>query len=391
MKKKIMRLLAFALTITMSLTVVGGCGKTEQAKKVVFTVDGTEVTQDEVWFYCKSVEEYYESYYSSMFSSPDVWTSSYPVTKDDGTTEDSTLENVAKRSAIRQIRQIKIGAKKAEEAGITLTDAEEKEVLSQAKSFMEEVTKDEQKKMGITRELAENIFRESVQVEKLKSQLAEDEGIEISDEEAQTSKIYYIYFPTVATNSSGDAVTADEEGFKEAQEDAQKALEKIQEGNDIATVAAASGMGATSGEISIDADSDLPEEISDSIANLKDGETYDKVIVTSDGLYIIQMVEVIDEDATADKKEELLSQKEQELLDEKFEEWTKEDDFDYDTDVNWDYMDEIDFVANSSVTASSSSTATTESSALSADAEASTEADDTTQTDTDASADAQNN
>ena len=215
----------------------------------------------------------------------------------------------------------------------------------------------------------------------MKTKLAEDEGIEISDEEAQTSKIYYIQFPTAAATASGDVVVADEDNLKQAKEDAQKALERVLAGNDIATVAAAYGMGSTSGQLSIDAESDLPVEISDSIANLKDGETYDKLIKTSDGFYIIQMVQVIDEEATSDKKEELLSKKEQELLDKKFDEWSEEDDFDYDKDVNWDYMKEIDFVANSSVTASDSSNngASQDASKEQSESEASTQAVDQTE------------
>lgn len=354
MKKKAMRLLAFIVILAVMVPFAGGCGQTEQAKKVVFSVGDKEVTLDEVWFYCKSVEEYYESYYSSMFSSPEVWTSSYPVEKEDGSTEESTLEDVAKRSAIKQIRQIKMAVSHAKEMGVSLTKAEQEVVVKQAKEFMDKVTKDEKKKMGITQELAEQVFSDAAKVEKIKTKLAQDEGIEISDEEAQTSKVYYIYFPTVAADASGNAVGADEEGLTEAKEDAQDALERIQAGNDIATVAAAYGMGSTSGEMNVDADTDLPEEISSIISGLKDGETYDKVIAAADGFYIIQMKQVIDETATADKKEELLSEKEQELLDKKFEEWGKDESFDYDKDVNWEYMKEIDFVANSSVTATTS-------------------------------------
>ncbi len=349
MKKRCMRLTAFILMLCMICVCGFGCGKTEQAKKVVFTTNGQEVTLDEMWFYCKSVQEYYESYYSSMFSSPEAWTSTYPVTRDDGTTEESTLEDVAKRSAIKQIRQIKVAMAHADELNISLTEEEQEQVIAQAKKFIEQVTKEEQENMGITRELAEKVFEQSATIEKMKDKLAKDEGIEISDEEAQTSKIYYIYFPTVATDVSGNAIGADEEGLEQAKEDAKDALERIEAGNPIATVAAAYGMGATSGEMTVDADSDLPEEIGESIQNLKDGETYDKVISASDGFYIIQMLKVVDESATADKKEELMNQRSQELLDKKFEEWTKDEDFNYDQDVNWEYMKEIDFVKNSTV------------------------------------------
>lgn len=382
MKKRGMRLLAFLLMVTMMLASVSGCGQSEQSKKVVFKAGDTEVTLDELWFYCKSVQEYYESYYSSMISSPEVWTSSYPVTKEDGSTEESTLENIAKRSAIKQIRQIKIAVAHAGEVKVSLSETEQDAVKSQAASFMEKITKDEIKKMGLSKELAQQVFSESALVEKMKSKLAEDAGVEISDEEAQTSRIYYIQFPTAVSNASGDIMVADDENLKQAKEDAQKALDRVLEGNDIATVAAASGMGGTSGQLSIDAETDLPEEIADSIANLKDGETFDKLIQTSDGIYIIQMVQVIDEEATADKKEELLSKKEQEILDEKFAEWSKEDDFDYDKDVNWDYMKEIDFVANSTVASSGNNTSDTKQEEGSGDASSKEDTKDKTEDET---------
>lgn len=351
MKKRVARLLAFALTLVMVLPMAVGCGKSEQSKKVVFNADDAEVTLDEVWFYCKSVQEYYESYYSTMFSSPEVWTSTYPMEKEDGTTVDSTLENVAKRSAIKQIRQIKIAVSHADELKVTLSEDEEKAVVTQAKSFMENVTKAEKDQMGITQDLAESVFRESAIVEKMKEKLAKKKGVEISDEEAQTSKIYYVYFPTTAYDDQGNVVTASEENVKKAKEDAESALEKIKGGNDIATVAAAYGMGGSSGQMNIDADSNLPEEITNAISGLKDGETLEKVVSAADGFYLFQMINVVDENATADRKAKLLSQKQQELLDKKFEKWTEKQEFDYDKDVNWEYMDEIDFVATSSVKA----------------------------------------
>ena len=110
MKKKAMRLLAFIVILAVMVPFAGGCGQTEQATQVVFSVGDKEVTLDEVWFYCKSVEEYYESYYSSMFSSPEVWTSSYPVEKEDGSTEESTLEDVAKLCDVFYIGGTKNGA-----------------------------------------------------------------------------------------------------------------------------------------------------------------------------------------------------------------------------------------------------------------------------------------
>ena len=360
MMKNVKRFTAFLLSLVLVLLMVAGCGQSKQSKKVVFKAGGQEVTLDEVWFYCQSVQEYYESYYSSMFSSPDVWTSEYPVDNSEGTTEQSTLENVAKRSAIKQIRQTKVAVSHAKDYDVALTTKEQEQVISQAKSFMSQVTKDEKVKMGLTQDLAEKVFRESAIVNKMKTALAKKKGIEISDEEAQTSKIYYIQFPTMMTNSEGKVAVSTDEQQKQAYDDAQDALERVQAGNDIATVAAAYGLSGSSGELNIDADTNLPDEISDSIKELKDGEVFDKVISANDGYYIVKMLEVVDEDATADKKQQLLSEKEQELLDKKFEKWTKDDDFDYDKDVNWKYMKEINFIANSSVKASTTTASSTE-------------------------------
>jgi|UPI00048634E2 hypothetical protein len=352
---KVKRLFAFVLVLALTFTVVPGCGKSEQSGKIVFSVAGQDVALDEVWFYCRSVQEYYESYYSSMFTSPDVWTSSYPVTKDDGSTEDSTLEEIAKRSAIKQIREIKLAYSHRDDYNVSLTEKEKQEVAKQASEMMKKVTKEEKKTMGISEDTATKVFTESMVVAKLRSKLAEKEGVEISDEEAKTSKIYYIYFPTSATDSSGNAVTASDKNKKQAKEDAESALKRIKDGNDIATVAQAYGMGGTSGEMTIDADSNLPDELKKSIENLKDGELLEKVVSASDGFYVIKMINVVDESATAEKKEELLSNKEQELLSDKIKEWSKDQDFDYDKDVNWEFMNEINFASESTVKGSGAS------------------------------------
>lgn len=356
MKMKIRRLAAFVLTFTLIAAFLPGCGKSEQAKKVVFKVNDEDVTLDEVWFYCKSIQEYYEQYYSSMFSSPDAWTSSYPVTSGDGTTEDSTLEDVAKRSAIKQIREIKIAAKHADDQGIVLNDDQKKAVKEQAESFMKRVTNKEIETMGISEELAEKVFTESAKVEALKDKMGEKEGIEISDEDAKTSTVYYIEFPIVGYDASGNAVQASEENQKKAKDDAEEALKRIQAGNDIATVAAAYGMGGTSGQVSVNSDTDLPDAVSKALDGLNDGEVYDKVIAATDGMYILKMISKVDQAATENRKEQLKSEKEQDLLEKQIKKWTKGDDFDYNKDVNWKYMDEIDFTADSTVSGNASGT-----------------------------------
>ena len=350
MKKKCMRMAAFIMAVMLMLPVATGCGQTEQAKKVVFKVADQDVCLDEVWFYCKSVQEYYEQYYASMFSSPDVWTSSYPVEKEDGTTEDSTLEEVAKRSAIKQIRQVKTAVAEADQREITLSDDEKKEVKTQAEEFMDEVTDEEKEQMGISKDLAIKIFTDSLKVQKLKEQLAKDEGIEISDEEAQTSKIFYIQFATTVYDAEGNAEEANEENKKEAKELAETILGLIQEGQDASTLATAYGLSNYSGELNVNADSTLPEGMSEAIATLQDGETYNGILEASDGYYILKMISTIDEEATNDRKEELLESREQELLNEKFEEWLGEASFDYEKDVDWDALNEIDFIKTSTVT-----------------------------------------
>ena len=370
MKKKCMRIIAFVMVMMMVLPMATGCGQSKQSKKVVFKVEGQEVYLDEVWFYCKSVQEYYEQYYASMFSSPDVWTSSYPVEKEDGSTEESTLEEVAKRSAIKQIRQVKMAVARADEKKITLTDDEKEEVETQAEDFMEEVTADEKKQMGISKKLAEKIFTDSLKVQKLKEELAKEEGVEISDEEAQTSKIYYIQFPTTVYDSEGNAQEASDENKKEAKALAEEVLGRIQNGEDAATLANAYGLSNSSGELNIDTDSQLPEDIAKAVANLADGETYKEVAEAEDGYYIIQMKAVVDEEATAQKKQTLLESKEQELLNKKFEEWSEKESFDYEKDVDWKILNEIDFIKSSTVTTQQVADATE------AAAEESTEIDD---------------
>ena len=370
MKKKCMRMAAFIMAVMLMLPVATGCGQTEQAKKVVFKVADQDVCLDEVWFYCKSVQEYYEQYYASMFASPDVWTSSYPVEKEDGTTEDSTLEQVAKRSAIKQIRQVKTAVAEADKREITLTDDEKKEVKTQAEEFMDEVTDEEKEQMGVSKDLAIKIFTDSLKVQKLKEQLAKDEGIEISDEEAQTSKIFYIQFATTVYDAEGNAEEASEENKKEAKELADTILGLIQEGQDASTLATAYGLSNYSGELNVNADTQLPEGMSEAIATLQDGETYNQVMEASDGYYILKMISKVDEEATASKKEELLESKEQELLNEKFEEWLGEASFDYEKDVDWDVLNEIDFIKSSTVTTTEAASETTTEEAAADDAEA---------------------
>lgn len=344
MRKQGTRLLAFVLAMTMILAVGTGCGKSKQAKEVVFTVNGEDVNLDEVWFYCKSVQSYYENYYSSMFTSQDVWNMDYPIKNEDGTTEKVPLSEVAKKSAISQLRQIKIVNQQAKKMKITLSDEEKKQAKTQAKTFMESVTADEKKEMGLTEDLVVTVFEQSAIVQKVMEKLAEDNKVEISDEDARQAKAYKIMFMTKSYDANGKLVEASKEKKAEAKKDAEKALKEcLKENANMDYIAAKYQMTGNSGEVTFDKTTGLPTDVSKIALGMKENQVYDKVIESDDGYYIIKLISLNDEEATANKKSSLLNEKEQELLDKKIAEWTKDDSFNYDKDVKASAMKKIEF------------------------------------------------
>lgn len=357
MKQKAKKGIAMILCLAMVLVTMTGCGdsknessKTDKSesgeKQLVFSYDGNDVYLDEAWMYCQSVASYYQNYYSSIFTSDDVWNMDYPLDNENTV----TFSEAVKRQAMDQLRLTKVIVSHADEYKVELTKEEESTLKDNAKTYLAQISDDIKKEMGITEDTLYTVYKESTITNKIMDAMGEKEGIEISDEDARVSTAYSICFKKTKTDESGNAVDMTEEEKAAQQALAQQALEKAQGGEEMATIASDLGVVDSSGEKQFTKDSNLGDDLYQALLALNDGDVYSQVVDQEDGYYVLKMISLTDEEATATNKQTLESNAKQELLDKQCDTWTADKSWDYTTDCKQEYMDKIVFSIGASNT-----------------------------------------
>lgn len=293
MKKKLVSIIM--MVVLCATTLLAGCGKEEQGStqaasngKDPADVLVLKVGDDEV--YLNEVNYYALAFLSSMGVADGTDLSTY------FSEQYPTMDEAYKAQLLMQIRQSKILYLKAVEEGISLTDDEVAEVDSEADKFMENYDKDKQAKFGLDKDLLTHVFTQIYMIRKLESQLASN--VE-QTETVSYGTIEKLVFLRVKIDESGNAVTdadgnyeylsEDEQAQKKAQ--AEEALARLKDGEDLDDLIAEYDLAATSGTTHATSDS-IKETY-----GLSDGEISD-VIENEYGYTIIKVVASEDQDYT---------------------------------------------------------------------------------------------
>ena len=311
MKKKTSLLLIVAFIIMINLV---GCSKVED--RVIMTINDQEVMESEVVLYLSQIKTTYE--YS--FGSTDIW----EIEIDGVTLEEFVIEEVKDI-----IIEAKISGYKAEEYNITLTEEEIKEINENVEIYMAMLS-DKEKKIGVDRELVNQVFiqeeitrkvyeyvTEDFQVDEqlLEEYLNEDvDYLEVMDivpeEYAKSVKVQMLTFPIINTDDSGEITVLDEEEKEELESLTKDILEEVKNGASFADIAADNEEEIIFEDLQIYKyqTTYFPEELINSIYDLKENEISD-IIETSAGYTIVLVEEFLD--ATEEEIEEVADYKNQ--------------------------------------------------------------------------------
>ncbi len=353
--KKTEAIFALALAGSLCFTGCNGSTASEQSKQKVFTYDGVDVNLDEVWLYADISKAKYESQYGSIFGDS-LWTTEVS-TDDEGNAV--TLETSVKESVIDQIKHIVVLNKKAEELGISLTDAEVKKAKKSAKAFVnEDEGKAIMEETGANQELIQKLYEQNALASKVRQKMIEDTDTEVSDEEARQTTIYKLVFPKTKTDEeSGETSNMSKKELAAQKKKADEAYQKLQDGTSIEDLAKEYDIESTTDETFSKGESVEGEAFETELYKLKDGETTG-VIDTDAGYVIAKLVALTDKDATEEKKSEIVQERQQEEYEREYTEWTTdlEEKWDADKDVDQEAMDKIVFYESTE----SASTETTE-------------------------------
>ena len=321
-----------ALVGVMAAGMLTGCGeKALDGTKTVATVDGAEIPLGMLSLSVREGQAQAEAMYKSFMGGSDysIWGTEAE--------EGKTYGEQAVEQALEDIELMCILKEKAADYDVEITEDDEKAIADAAAAFMSANTEDTLKTLAVTEDQVKTYLELETYKSRMHDPIIADVDKNVSDEEAQQSSFNYV---SISTSDLSD------DEIKQKKEDAQKILDGLNADpdGDFGEIAKSvddsytvlSGSFDTnedaSEEESDDEDettassSNYPDEVMKVLRTLKDGEVGPDVIEADSAYYVVKLDKVNDEDATATKKESIISTRENELYTETTDKWLDEAD-----------------------------------------------------------------
>ena len=278
-----------------------------QLDDIVLTVGKSEVSYRELLIYQLQIKNKYEPSLGE-----DVW--NFAI--EDG----KTFSDMAKDELLSEVTKIKIVVQEAAKLNIILENSEKEEVETQVVQYMEKITQEDQKKYGITQDMVRHVLEDNYLADKVYTVTTNEVNTDISDEEAKQIKLQMLMVMTKGEDKNGNQIALDETQKKTAKQRADAMREKALEAKDFEAFASsntdASYVDLTLGK------GDNPE-IENTAFALKVGEI-SPVIETTEGYVILKLISAFDEDATAQKKEQMIEEQRDAIFVAKYKVWSSE-------------------------------------------------------------------
>ena len=321
-----------ALAGVMAAGMLTGCGeKALDGTKTVATVDGTEIPLGMLSLSVREGQAQAEAMYKSFMGGSDysIWGTEAE--------EGKTYGEQAVEQALKDIELMCILKEKAADYDVEITEDDEKAIADAAAAFMSANTEDTLKTLAVTEDQVKTYLELETYKSRMHDPIIADVDKNVSDEEAQQSSFNYV---SISTSDLSD------DEIKQKKEDAQKILDGLNADpdGDFSEIAKSVDDSYTvlsgsfdknedaSEEESDDEDettassSNYPDEVMKVLRTLKDGEVGPDVIEADSAYYVVKLDKVNDEDATATKKESIISTRENELYTETTDKWMDEAD-----------------------------------------------------------------
>lgn len=318
-----------ALAGVMAAGMLTGCGEKElDGTKTVATVDGTEIPLGMLSLSVREGQAQAEAMYKSFMGGSDysIWG-----------TEAEEGKTYGEQAVEQALEDIELMCILKEKAAVEITEDDEKAIADAAAAFMSANTEDTLKTLAVTEDQVKTYLELETYKSRMHDPIIADVDKNVSDEEAQQSSFNYV---SISTSDLSD------DEIKQKKEDAQKILDGLNADpdGDFGEIAKSvddsytvlSGSFDTnedaSEEESDDEDettassSNYPDEVMKVLRTLKDGEVGPDVIEADSAYYVVKLDKVNDEDATATKKESIISTRENELYTETTDKWLDEAD-----------------------------------------------------------------
>lgn len=310
-----------------------GCGKLDGTQTVA-TVDGEKVTLGLANYIVRDQQAQMESYYQMMAQSYGMDMSTMQIW-DEKTEDGKTIGESTKDDAMETIHTLYAMKSHADEYDVTISEEEKSKIDEAAKSFMEANSAETLEKLAVSEGDIVTYLELLTYRQKLHDPMVADVDQEVSEKEANQSTVSVVKFSTAGTekDDEGNTIELTEEEKKAKKEQAQQLLDKLKASENVAEA----DMDAMAQEIdenlyaytpsftTAGSENDtLEQSVINAVANLEDGQLVQEVVEGEDAYYVVRLDKKLDEEATANKKESIISEREQEQYDELVEDWTKD-------------------------------------------------------------------
>ncbi len=290
--------------------------------ETIIKIDNEEISYSEVILYLKYIQSYYENIFGEG-----IW---------DYNLGETTVGELAKEDVIDTIIERKIIKKQWENYEIDITEEDEIKINNDSTDYLKNITQEDTKYYGFTSEEVYQFLFDNLMAERVYDAATMDVDTDVPDEVAKQITIQYILVSTRRTDENGNMIEMTQEKKNLAYIKAQELLTEAATVEDFVSFSK-SNTDSVEVELTIGKD-DLEKVIGDAAFALKTGEM-SNIVEASDGYYIIYCLDDYNEDATLEKKEEVIDERQSEKFIELFEQWQK----DIEIEVNEEIWDQIEF------------------------------------------------
>ena len=255
----------------------------------------------------------------------------------DYNTEDGiNFEDMAKEEVMDEIIQLKIIKDKAKEFETVLDEDEKEEALETATRHFNVISAKDKENYGITLGTLERVYRDNLLAGKVFDVVTSDTDTEVSDEEARQITIYQILIKTTKQDLNGETIPLTKKQKQDALKKAKKLLKQGKKAESFKTFAKENTEDKKA-EYTFGR-GDMNKEVEEAAFALKKGQ-FSGVVVSEDGYHILYCANDFDENATADKKEEIILDRQTKYFQDTYKGWLD----DYKVTVNEKEWNKINF------------------------------------------------
>ncbi len=274
--------------------------------ETILQVDDEKVSYSETILYLKYIQAYYEDVFGET-----IW---------DYDLGNKTIGDLAKQDVIDTIVERKIAKKQWDEYEVVITEEDEHNITHDSKNYLNNITDEDLLYYGITEEVVYQFFFDNLMAERVYDATTMNVDTNILDDEAKQITIQYILISTKKTDSKGNSVSVSEEDKHDAYVEAQELLIEATSAEDF-QVFAKSNSDFAQTEMTF-GKGEVEKVVEEAAFALKTGEI-SNIIDSKDGYMILYCADDYNEDATLEKKEEIIDERQIHEFKTLFQQWEK--------------------------------------------------------------------